>query len=81
MKEKQKPEVRSPQFRIKTKTVSALSFWLLNSDSCFFPQKLWKSLWKSGLAKLQVLENFKLLAFCTHTLQFFKALTDSGFRL
>lgn len=36
-----------------------------------FPQKLWKSLWKSRPLKLQVPENFKLLAFCTQALQNF----------
>jgi competence ComEA-like helix-hairpin-helix protein len=44
-----------------------------------FPQKLWKSLWKSGLVKSQVLENFKLLAFCTHALQFFQSLHQRKF--
>jgi competence protein ComEA len=37
-----------------------------------FPQKLWKSLWKSRSMKLQVPENFILLAFCTHTRQSFQ---------
>lgn len=38
---------------------------------CFgiFPQKLWKSLWKSRPVKLQVPENFILLAFCTRSRQ------------
>jgi competence ComEA-like helix-hairpin-helix protein len=36
-----------------------------------FPQKLWKSLWKSRSMKLQVPENFILLAFCTHSRQSF----------
>src|SRR5438128_2789257 len=38
-----------------------------------FPQKLWKSLWKRGALKLQVLENFTLLAFCTRARQIFQS--------
>lgn len=41
--------------------------------SLLFPQKLWKSLWKSRLVKLQVPDNFKLLAFCTQARQSFQS--------
>ena len=33
--------------------------------SLFFPQRMWKTLWKSGFLRLQVPEFFGLLAFCT----------------
>lgn len=38
-----------------------------------FPQKLWKSLWKSRSMKLQVPDNFTLLAFCTQSWQSFQS--------
>src|SRR5205085_7489072 len=37
--------------------------------STTFPQKLWKSLWKTCLLALQVSEKFRLLAFCTRARQ------------
>jgi len=41
-------------------------------SSGIFPQELWKTLWKSGSQKLQVPENFILLAFCTRARQIFQ---------
>jgi competence ComEA-like helix-hairpin-helix protein len=49
--------------------------------SALFPQKLWKSLWKSRSVKLQVPENFILLAFCTHSRQSFQSTLEGRFLL
>ena len=46
-----------------------------------FPQKLWKTLWKSRSMKLQVPENFILLAFCTHSRQSFQSAREERFVL
>jgi competence ComEA-like helix-hairpin-helix protein len=46
-----------------------------------FPQKLWKSLWKSRPVKLQVPENFILLAFCTRSRQNFRISHEGRFGL
>jgi competence ComEA-like helix-hairpin-helix protein len=46
-----------------------------------FPQKLWKSLWKSRSMKLQVPENFILLAFCTRSRQNFQIAHEGRFVL
>jgi competence ComEA-like helix-hairpin-helix protein len=49
--------------------------------STLFPQKLWKSLWKSRSVKLQVPENFILLAFCTRSRQSFQSTLEGRFVL
>ena len=40
-------------------------FFVLDTVSPTFPQRLWKSLWKTPSLTLQVPEFFRLLAFCT----------------
>ena len=56
---------------------------VMNGSDSFdtFPQKLWKSLWKSRSMKLQVPENFTLLAFCTRPRQNFRSLHEGRFIL
>lgn len=44
-----------------------------------FPQFLWKSLWKRSVLRLQVFEKFRLLAFCTHRLHFFRSRYEERF--
>jgi competence ComEA-like helix-hairpin-helix protein len=44
-----------------------------------FPQFLWKSLWKRSVPGLQVSEKFRLLAFCTHRLHFFRIYCEERF--
>jgi competence ComEA-like helix-hairpin-helix protein len=50
-------------------------------SSSTFPQKLWKTLWKSRSAKLQVPENFILLALCTRSRQSFQSTLEGRFPL
>lgn len=63
--------------------LSTLTRGMLNCRHSFatFPQKLWKSLWKSRSMKLQVPENFILLAFCTHSRQSFQIAHEGRFVL
>lgn len=44
-----------------------------------FPQSLWKSLWKRDFPKLQVPENFRLVALCTHRRQKLQDLYEQQF--
>ena len=68
------PERRSCQHRRETFSSCRHSF-------VTFPQKLWKSLWKSRSMKLQVPENFILLAFCTRSRQNFQIAHEGRFVL